>query len=94
MSNQTLIHNELKLSKDQILAALRIMMLARRTDEKHLMVLKQGKSFFHIGCSGHEAIQVAIGLAMNPEKDWAWTYYRDLALTYTFGHTPNDHFLG
>lgn len=46
MSNQTLIHNELKLSKDQTLAALRIMMLARRTDEKHLMVLKQGKSFF------------------------------------------------
>lgn len=94
IANQKPIHEELNMSKEQMLYALRTMMLARRTDEKHLMVLKQGKSFFHIGTSGHEGIQVAIAMAMNPQKDWAWTYYRDLALTYVFGHTPEDHFLG
>lgn len=87
-------HQAAGLSTDTLRRALRTMMLARRTDEKHLMLLKQGKSFFHIGVSGHEAIQVALGLSLRPEHDWAWTYYRDLAMTYMFGHTPNDHFLG
>lgn len=82
------------LSADDLRWALRLMMLSRRTDEKHLMLLKQGKSFFHIGASGHEAVQIGIGRSLRPDHDWAWTYYRDLALAYVFGHTPEDHFLG
>jgi len=85
---------ELSIGRDGLVRSLRTMMLARRTDDKHLMLLKQGKSFFHIGASGHEAIQVAMGLALRPDHDWAWTYYRDLAMAYMFGHTPRDHFLG
>ncbi|MBC8145679.1 MAG: dehydrogenase E1 component subunit alpha/beta, partial [bacterium] len=87
-------HESLGLGRNELEAALRVMMLARRTDEKHLMLLKQNKSFFHIGVSGHEAIQVGIAHWMKPESDWAWTYYRDLAMTYSMGHTPRDHFLG
>jgi 2-oxoisovalerate dehydrogenase E1 component len=85
---------KLGISDADLKQALRTMMLARRTDDKHLMLLKQGKSFFHIGVSGHEAIQVGIAHYMQPERDWAWTYYRDLAMAYCMGHTPNDHFLG
>lgn len=85
-------HTKLNLTKDDLLKALRNMMLARNSDEKHLTLVKQGKSFFHIGCSGHECIQVAVASNME-QKDWAWTYYRDMALAYTKGMTTKDYFL-
>ncbi len=85
-------HTKLNLTKDDLSKALRFMMLARNSDQKHLTLVKQGKSFFHIGCSGHECIQVAV--AANMEKtDWAWTYYRDMALAYTKGMTTKDYFM-
>lgn len=93
-SASKLSHTALGLTPEQLRASLRTMMLARRTDEKHLTFLKQNKSFFHIGVSGHEAIQIGLAHSMQPERDWAWTYYRDLAMAYMFGHTPKDHFLG
>ncbi len=55
------------------------MLLTRRLDEKMMILLKQGKSFFHIGASGHEAVQIAAAAAMIPGKDWSYPYYRDLA---------------
>ena len=47
------------LSKERLLDAYRTMFTARKTDDKILLLLKQGKVFFHIGGSGHEAVQVA-----------------------------------
>jgi len=86
-------HIQLELNKEFLLNAYRLMLQARLTDEKHLKLLKQGKSFFHIGGSGHEAVQVAIGLTLRPGKDWFWLYYRDVALAYTIGFTPYEYFL-
>lgn len=86
-------HESLRLDKKYMLNALKIMLLARYSDEKHLALVKQGKSFFHIGCSGHEAVQTAIGLALTPGKDWGWPYYRDLAFVYALGLTPREYFL-
>lgn len=86
-------HIQLALSKEFLLKAYRFMLQSRLTDEKHLKLLKQGRSFFHIGGSGHEAIQVAIGLTLRPGKDWIWAYYRDVALAYTIGITPFEYFL-
>jgi len=85
-------HKKLNLTKEDLIKALRFMMLARHSDEKHLTLVKQGKSYFHIGCSGHECIQVAVASNME-KKDWAWTYYRDMALAYTKGMTTKDYFL-
>jgi len=93
-STEKLTHTSVGLSVDALRESLRVMLTARRTDEKHMVLLKQNKSFFHIGVSGHEAIQIGIARALRVEHDWAWTYYRDLAMTYMFGHTPKDHFLG
>jgi 2-oxoisovalerate dehydrogenase E1 component len=70
--------------------ALRLMMTTRRLDDKMQTMLKQGKGYFHIGASGHEAVQVAIGLQMWAGKDWAQIYYRDLALCLTLGLKPQD----
>ncbi|MFA6990087.1 MAG: thiamine pyrophosphate-dependent enzyme, partial [Candidatus Gastranaerophilaceae bacterium] len=83
----------LNLSKEYLMKALKIMMQSRQTDEKHLSLVKQGKSFFHIGCSGHEAVQTAIALSMESGKDWGWTYYRDMAFSFGMGFTLKDYFL-
>lgn len=79
-----------ELTKDRLLQAYKLMILSRRLDDKMLRMLKQGKSFFHIGCSGHEAAQVAAGLALRSGKDWFYPYYRDQALTLSVGMTPQE----
>lgn len=79
-----------ELTKDRLLEAYRHMILARRLDDKMLRLLKQGKSFFHIGSSGHEAAQVAAGFSMKPRTDWFYPYYRDQALCLSVGMTPRE----
>lgn len=71
-------------------AALRTMMISRRLDEKMLTLLKQGKGFFHIGASGHEAAQVGLGLHLRGGHDWFCFYYRDLAMALSVGFTPEN----
>lgn len=79
-----------ELTKERLLDAYKLMILSRRLDDKMLRMLKQGKSFFHIGCAGHEAAQIAAGFAMKPGKDWFYPYYRDQALTLSVGMTPQE----
>ncbi len=64
---------------------LKLMMTSRRLDQKMLTLLKQGKSFFHIGASGHEAAQIAAAMALVPGKDWSYPYYRDLSYMLGMG---------
>ena len=66
---------------------------SRKLDEKMLILLRQGKSFFHIGGSGHEAAQLAAAEVMRPAEDWAYPYYRDLALCLGLGMTGREQFL-
>lgn len=81
-------------SPDILVRAYRLMLLSRRLDEKELTLLKQGKAFFHIGGSGHEAIQVACALNLKPGYDWAYPYYRGLAFAVALGMTPEEIMLG
>ena len=82
-----------KLSNEQLIHAYRTMYTARKTDDKILLLLKQGKVFFHIGGSGHEAAQVGTALALKPGYDWAYPYYRDLPFSLGFGYTIEEVFL-
>ncbi len=66
----------------------RTMLVTRRLDEKMMILLKQGKSFFHIGASGHEAAQIGLAYAMKPGVDWGYPYYRGLAYCVQTGMTP------
>ncbi|MGC8654699.1 MAG: alpha-ketoacid dehydrogenase subunit alpha/beta, partial [Candidatus Kryptoniota bacterium] len=81
-------------SPEVLVKAYRLMLLSRRLDEKELTLLKQGKAFFHIGGSGHEAIQVACALNLRPGYDWAYPYYRGLAFAVALGMTPEEIMLG
>ena len=69
------------------------MFKSRRLDEKQLILLKQGKGFFHIGASGHEAAQVAAAQSMNSDIDYAYPYYRDQAFCLSYGMTSRDMLL-
>ncbi|MBI1804075.1 MAG: tungsten formylmethanofuran dehydrogenase [Ignavibacteria bacterium] len=81
------------LSNERLVEAYRIMLTSRRTDDKILLLLRQGKVFFHIGGSGHEAAQIATAFAMKPGSDWAYPYYRDLPFSLAFGYTVEEVFL-
>jgi 2-oxoisovalerate dehydrogenase E1 component len=81
------------LSKEELLRAYRAMLTSRRCDEKILILLKQGKCFFHIGGAGHEGAQVAAAAALRSGHDWAFPYYRDQAFALQLGVTVEEIFL-
>lgn len=88
--------NELRvtnLSGTEWLDAYRMMVLSRLMDEKQETLLKQGKTFFHIGASGHEAAQIAAASVLQPGFDWAFPYYRDQAFVLRYGVTIEEIFL-
>jgi 2-oxoisovalerate dehydrogenase E1 component len=80
--------------KKQLIDILKMMIRSRIIDTKAMRLLKQGKTFFHIAAEGHEAVQMAIGLQLDPKKDWLFPYYRDLGTVLMAGLTPEDVFLG
>lgn len=78
------------ISADALRRMHRHMLLTRRLDEKMMILLKQGKSFFHIGASGHEAAQIALAANMRGGHDWAYPYYRGLSFCIEFGMTTEE----
>lgn len=89
--------NNYGLSKDKIIEAYRAMLLTRFTDDRIDTLIKQGKAAFLISGSGHEAIQVAMAMAMKAKKDWFFTYYRDNGIGTALGVTPEmilQHIMG
>ena len=80
-------------TKEQILDVYSKMALSRRLDEKMLILLRQGKSFFHIGASGHEAAQLAAAVLIRPGEDWSYPYYRDGAYCIGLGMTAREQLL-
>ena len=81
------------LSPEKIKEAYHLMLTSRHLDKKMLVLLKQGKSFFHIGAAGHEAVQMAAAFALSAKRDWAYPYYRDQALAVGLGMTAKEIFL-
>lgn len=80
-------------SKEQLLHVLKMMITTRTYDNKAMNYLRQGKSFFHIAASGHEAVQMAVGMLLNPKKDWLFPYYRDLGIVLMSGVSAKEIFL-
>jgi len=79
--------------KKELLQVYKNMVLSRMLDEKMAILLRQGKGFFHMACSGHEAAQTAAAFNLRSAKDWFYPYYRDSAFTVGLGMTAKDHLL-
>src|SRR5579859_2901647 len=83
-----------RLEAHDLICAFRNMYLARRIDDREILLKRQNKIFFQVSGAGHEAIQTAAGLALRPGYDWFFLYYRDRALALSQGVTPEEMFLG
>ena len=80
-------------SKKELLEIYYQMTLSRYLDNKQLILLKQGKGYFHIGASGHEAAQIAAARNFKPGFDYAYPYYRDQAFAMGWGISSKEHLL-
>jgi 2-oxoisovalerate dehydrogenase E1 component len=87
-------HRDLGLSDDRLVEMYRLMLMARRVDDRMWALQRQGRAAFVLGSSGHEAIQVASVFALDREKDWVLPYYRDMGVGLAWGFSPRDIFLG
>jgi 2-oxoisovalerate dehydrogenase E1 component len=81
------------LTAQRLVEIYRLMFLSRSVDDREILLKRQQKIFFQISGAGHEALQVGAALALRPEYDWFFPYYRDRALCLALGVTPYEMML-
>jgi len=84
MSTRSAVAHSTTFPDRDIVDAYRLMVLARATDERCLMLQRQGRIGFYAPLMGQEAAQVGASRALRPE-DWIFPAYRELAVALARG---------
>ena len=94
MTTQTAITAAPKIRSDQEIDWYRLLYTTRSIDERASRYIRRGMGWsYHARCSGHEGIQIALGLHFRPNVDFLFPYYRDLGTNVAAGVTPYELFL-
>jgi 2-oxoisovalerate dehydrogenase E1 component alpha subunit len=83
-------HAQLGISNEKAVAMYETMMKARRFDERGQLLQRAGKVNFHISGITQEPSQVAMGFAMDLERDWFLPYYRDYGFVLALGMSVKE----
>jgi 2-oxoisovalerate dehydrogenase E1 component len=69
----------------------RLIHQGRLLDDKARNYIRQAKGWsYHASHAGHDGIQLALGLAFRPKKDFLFPYYRDMLTSLAAGITPYE----
>ncbi len=80
---------KLSIDSSVLLNAFELMCTAKSLAELYEDNFKQVSKYVHATSRGHEAIQIATGMQLEP-FDYAYPYYRDDAFLLSIGMTPKD----
>lgn len=83
-------HRQLGLSDTQVIEMYAKMMLARKYDERALLLQRSGKINFHVSGIGQEPAQVGAAFALEKGTDYFFPYYRDYGFVLSVGMTVKD----
>jgi 2-oxoisovalerate dehydrogenase E1 component len=77
--------------KEALIDWYRTQHLGRRLDEKAANYLKMAMGWsYHAPFAGHDGIQLALGKAFRPNKDFLFPYYRDMLTSLAAGLTVEE----
>ena len=78
----------MSIDKNTLLRAFELMATAKTMSEKYEANKEVTAKYVHATSRGHEAIQLAVGLQLQPQ-DWVSPYYRDDSILLGIGLTPS-----
>lgn len=84
---------EYLLSEQQLEDMYYYMLLARRLNERMLVLNRQGRAAFVIAGAGQEASQVGAAMALQKGTDYLAPYYRDLGMNLVLGMSAREAML-
>jgi 2-oxoisovalerate dehydrogenase E1 component len=81
--------SSIKTAKTKLIEAFRLMSTAKTMAEKYEANKEITAKYVHATSRGHEAIQIAVGMQLNPQ-DWVSPYYRDDSILLSIGMSPYE----
>ncbi|WP_110932392.1 thiamine pyrophosphate-dependent dehydrogenase E1 component subunit alpha [Paenibacillus bouchesdurhonensis] len=83
-------HEQVGLTNAEVVDMYKYMLLARKFDERNLLLQRAGKINFHVSGIGQEAAQVAAAFALDRQNDYFLPYYRDYGFVLSVGMTLEE----